>query len=375
MSEPFDDPANILEQEDARIEIYIRFNDDMEKDYCFSVGLNDDFSSLLKIFSTLQLSLRPSIFYKQTPIGFKVSHDPGYLTETGGLLFTYEAASNTKDVELTDKVSDKCWPGQLIIPVWEPDYATKYSVFLGCLAWLYTDLPDYYSPTPGICLTNQISRILAWGITNFTDFQNLSEDILKETQINQSGYWAQIGFFTLHLVKILLILVVFWTGIYNPYSVNPIKSARIPKIDASRKQELIDIGWTGAHRATLDEFKEFYREYKIKELGGIVKASRAGAFEKLRNPGVMLGEGEGFQSDLKDVSKLEDLKDSKLFTLNYEYFLELGSHFEDQLIQSSNPNKDIKDFRRYGPLVVKSKVIKEIYENRKAQEKEDSKKK
>lgn len=375
MAEPFDDPANILEQEDALIEIYIRFNDDIEKDYCFSVGLNDDFASLLKIFDTLKLSLRPSIFYKQTPIGFKVSNDPGYLTENGGMLFSYDAMKTTKDVELTDKVSDKCWPGQLIIPVWETDTKTKYGLVFALLAWLYTDLPDAHSPTPGICLTNQVSRTLAWVITTFTEYNNIADDILKETEINQTSYWVQWAFFSLHVVKILFVFLAAWTGMYNPYSLNPAKAAKVPKIDASKKQDLIDIGWTGARRATLDEYKEFYREYKIKQAGGIVQASRAGLFEKLKNPGVLLGEGEGFQSDMKDVSKLEDLKDSKLFTLNYEYFLEVGSQFEDQLIKSENPNKDIKDFRKYGPLEVESKIIKEIYANRKAREEEDSKKK
>ncbi|KAH3674702.1 hypothetical protein WICMUC_003118 [Wickerhamomyces mucosus] len=368
-------PKQDDELNDARIEIYVRMNDDHEKDYCFSVGIDDDFHSLLKIFDTLTLSLRPSIFYKQKPIGFKISNDPGYLTENGGLLFTSKSSDNSKPVKLSDKISEHCWPGHLVLPVWKEDNFKFYNFSLILLLWLYTDLPDTWSPTPGICLTNQVSKILSIIIENVFNNSKLAADIYAETIPYSTGLTAQYVFFSVHILKIIFIFLFAWTGLYNPYSINPLVNAKVPKLDESKKNDLIAVGWTGSRKATIDEFREFYREYRIKEVGGIVKASRAGLFETLGNPGITLSENEGFQSDLKNETRLTDLKSSNLFTLNYEFFEEIGVEFEKLLSGSStNPNQDIKNFRKYGPLK-SSKIIKDIYSHRKQVQLESAKEK
>jgi len=362
------DPADVFEAEDAVFEIFIRMNDENEKDYCFNVGINDTFESLFKVFDSLSISLRPNIFYLQKPIGFKVSDDPGYLTDNGGLLYNFKADKFTKKVKLTDKISDHCWPGQLVLPIWKEDSFVHYSIIAALLTWLYTDLPDFISPTPAICLTSQVSRLLAYGATMF-DYNELAADLLKETAPNHNSIGAQCCFFAIHIVKIIMIYLFFYTGIFNPYSLNPIKMhylTKHDKIDENKKMELVKLGWTGTRKATIEEYREFYREYKIKEAGGLVKANKQGLFPKLRNPGVELKFGEGFQSDLKNQSTLKDLEaDPTKFILNYEWFALIGENYEEYLAnEATDKSQAVKNFRRYGPLVSNERIQK-IVEGRK----------
>lgn len=144
------------------------------------------------------------------------------------------------------------------------------------------------------------------------------------------------------------------------------KIASNDKLDEKKKLELISLGWTGTRKATLDEYKEFYREYKIKEVGGIVKASKMGLFEKLKEPGVNLKFGEGFQSDLSNKTTLKDLEaNPEKFILNFDWFALVGENYENYLAtESTDKAQDVKNFRRYGPLVASDR-IKKIVEGRK----------
>lgn len=364
MSFESNDPADVIDAQDARLEIYIRMNDDPDKDYCFSVGINDEFSSLINIFQVLKLSLRPSIFYKQIPKSFKVSSDPGLLTDNGGLLFSDYAAKSTFEVKLTDKISDFAWPGQLILPVWEKDTLKQTSVVLFLLFWLYTDLPDYYSPTPGICLTNQVSKLVSLVLKQF-GVNDVADNILKEIEPNQATYAVQIIFFVIHLIKITFIYLSLWSGLFNPYSLNPYKIHTVnktEKLNDKKRDELISIGWTGSRRANIDEYREYFKECEIKRAGGIVKASKLGLFEKLKSPAIKLGKGEGFDSDLKSTKTVKDLEaDPSKFFLTYDYFGEIGEVFENYLTnESTNVNQDIKNFRKYGPITSNDRIKKII---------------
>ena len=60
---------------------------------------------------------------------------------------------------------------------------------------------------------------------------------------------------------------------------------RSVKLDVT-KEELVKLGWTGTRKATIDEYKEYYREFKINQHGGMIQAHRAGLFNTLRNLGV-----------------------------------------------------------------------------------------
>lgn len=356
---------DVIEVEDTGyVETYIRFNDDLEKDYCFQVKTSDSFKDLFKIFKTLPIALRPNLFYNSLPLGFYVSTAPGYLTEDGGLLFSYETSEERfkKKVRNSDKVSDHIWPGQLLIPIWEFNYFGFYSFLTLLLVWLYTDLPDFISPTPGICLTNQVSKILS-SVADYFGQQGLSKALFDD--IHESSIMAQCFFFVFHIVKLGIIFLFIHTGAFNPIQL--FKLHRAPVQAAVTKEQLLDIGWTGTRRACPDEYKDFYRDYKIKEHGGMIPAHQAGVFDKLKNLGVFLGLGEGFNTPLDNKSTIKDLlnEENEKFTLNYQYFAQLGEFFQTYTNEhESNLIEAIKQFRRYG-ILHSNDTIAKIVKNRK----------
>lgn len=348
---------------DSALEIYVRFNDDMEKDYCFQITSKTEFRDLLKIFDTLPIALRPNVFYNPKPIGFLVSTAPGYLTDDGALLFSYEVdrPQYKKKVGLNDRIAKFCWPGQLVLPVWELNTFTYYSFISFLVAWLYTDLPDFILPTPGLCLTNQLSKLAAIGL-NYFEYHSVADMVLRDIQVPAS-VGAQCVFFVFHILKSLAIYFVLYTGLINPNRM--FRFSAPTKLEVT-KEALIELGWTGSKRVNADEYKDYYREFKIKEFGGMVPAHQAGLFTKLKTLGTFLGDGEGFNTPVSATNKIKDLTGDK-FVLSYDYFVMLGEYFEkyiegkdvDQL------NEAIKQFRRSG-LLHSSPEIAKIVEERKA---------
>lgn len=338
MDEFFVDP-------ESPFEVYIRMNGDAEKDYCFTVTAGSTFEDLFKIFDVLPLLLRPSIFYHPRPVGFQVSVDPGFLTREGLLLFHGTAAEpeHLVTVQLTDAIHTKCWPGQLIVPVWEHNSFNDYLVIAFLAAWLYTDLPDAILPTPGQCLTNQVGR-LALVVVRYFD-ETMAQEMLDESNTLATG-WLQYAFFAIHLVKCLLLYFLLYAGVFNPYRflfLGRLVQTRTVK-DLTR-DELVAIGWTGLRRAILNEYREYYREYYIKLHGGIIPASKAGLFKQLTSMGVVLGKGEGFDTPID--AKPEDA-DPRKFVLSFDYLAKVGDEFEKQLDAGDNEAEQVKEFRRYG---------------------------
>lgn len=360
------------ESEVAFLDIYIRFNNDMEKDYCFQVKTTTVFKDLYKIFKTLPLSLRPSVFYHAEPIGFRKSTSPGYLTEDGNIVFDDDSQDQYAPVSDNDLINEKVWPGQLILPVWQFNEFGFYSFITFLLVWLYTDLPDFISPTPGLCLTNQMTKLLCWAAVQFGK-QELADIIIKDLY-DPVSVGAQIAFFVFHVVKIFFIFGIFYTGIFNPIKVFRWKPKSV-KLDVTR-EELIKLGWTGTRKATIDEYKEYYREFKINQYGGMIQAHRAGLFETLKHLGVQLESGEGYNTPMTEENKMrkmsEIVKESKepdfKVRLSYEYFAELGYVFamnaEDK--EGSELTELIKQYRRYG-LLVSDARIKLVVKGRKGE--------
>lgn len=347
----------------AALEVYLRFNDDLEKDYCFQVSTKTKFRDLLKVFDTLPISLRPNVFYDPKPVGFYVSTAPGYLTEDGALLFSYETdkPKYRAKVTLEDTIAKHCWPGQLVIPQWEFNTFGFYLFVTFLLVWLYTDLPDFILPTPGICLTNQMSKVAAFVALRF-GYDKIAELVLSDVQ-EPVNVGAQCVFFVFHLVKVLVLYFVVWLGMFNPIKVFRFRFFGKQKVVT--RDMLVELGWTGSKRANPDEYKEFYRTYKIKQHGGMVPAHQAGLFTKLKNLGVFLGDGEGFNTPVSTALKISDISETK-FVLSYGYFVELGEFFE--LFIKDKPveevNEAIKQFRRYG-LLETSEAIEKLVESRK----------
>lgn len=345
----------------SSLEVYLRFNDDIEKDYCLQIDSSTTFRDLLKVFRTLPISLRPSIFYDIVPKGFVVSTAPGYLTEDGSLLFSYDTGKKEyrKKVSLNSTVASECWPGQLILPVWEFNYFLFYSFILLLAAWLYTDLPDFISPTPGICLTNQMTRFLAKAAIRF-DYGKIAETLLADID-SPVGVVGQCLFFVFHIIKCVAVFFVVYGGV-----INPTRLIRIGKLPEVTKETLIELGWTGSKRATIDEYKEEYRDYKIKEYGGMVPAHQAGLFNKLKNLGVHLGDGEGFNTPVGKSDKDVLTEDGKL-PMSYKFLVKQAEFFEQHVAGFDTPkmNEAIKQFRRFG-ILHSGGELAEIVQARKA---------
>lgn len=345
----------------ASLEVYLRFNDDMEKDYCLQIASTTTFRDFLKVFKTLPIALRPSIFYDPIPKGFIVSTAPGYLTEDGSLLFSYDTKNKEyqRKVSLDSLVAKECWPGQLVLPVWEFNYFFFYSFILVLAVWLYTDLPDFISPTPGICVTNQMTQFMAKIAAKF-GYGAVADALIKDIQA-PVGIPGQCMFFVFHIIKIAALFTVIYAGVFNPS-----RTFRFAKVPEVTKETLLELGWTGSKRATIDEYKEEYRDYKIKEYGGMVPAHQAGLFTKLKNLGVELGPGEGFNTPVGRSDKKEVVIDGKL-PMSYKLLVKQAEFFEQYVadFDGAKMNDAIKQFRRFG-LLHSGGAIAEIVEARKA---------
>ncbi|EGW34633.1 uncharacterized protein SPAPADRAFT_57684 [Spathaspora passalidarum NRRL Y-27907] len=341
------------------VDIYLRFNDDMEKDYCFQVKTTTTFKDLYKIFDTLPIALRPSVFYHARPIGFKKSISPGYVTEDGNFLFDYESQKQTERItDLNASINEHVWPGQLIIPEWEFNDFGFYAFLSFLLSWLYTDLPDFISPTPGICLTNQVTRLFAVLAVYFKQ-DKIAALLLEDSA--EVGITGQIIFFVFHIMKILMIFGLLYTGAFNPIKVFKLPGTSIPSPKDLTKEQLLELGWTGTRKATIDEYKDYYRDYKIAEHGGMIQAHRAGLFDTMKHLGCELEEGEGYNTPLtrENMTRtleqlLQEAKQPNFkLRLTYDYFAELGIVFAQNVESKSSSElpEFIKQYRRYGLLL------------------------
>lgn len=251
--------------EEPTFDVYMRFNGDEERDYCFQVHLNTKFGDLMEIFKVLPLNLSPSIFYDRLPIGFQLSTTPGILTREGGLLFGDDADKKQylKRMNNDDVISEHAWPGQLIIPLFSKKKYLQYGVIVGLIVWLYTDLPDYISPTPGHSLTTMGVKGISYLLRRIN--QDQMADNFVESMLEPVPEVMQWVFFAFHIVKDLIIYFVLWVGGFNPYSFTK-KPAPIDRDD------LLRIGWTSAKKAPVFDFSKEYRQYKVKQVGGTLKA-------------------------------------------------------------------------------------------------------
>ncbi|ANZ76129.1 BA75_02842T0 [Komagataella pastoris] len=392
MSTEDEDIINNLEETEVEglVEIFIRMNDEEDKDYCFQVSTNSTFKDLLKIFDRLPLTLAPTCFQNLRPVGFQVSTSPGFLTASGGLLFD-DDATNKKylvNVALSDKIGDKVWPGQLIVPKWEFNptaFLVIQSIFL---LWLYTDLPDFISPTPGISLTSQALKAGAYiaRLLHYNDFA----DLLLNELLTEESKFTQTLFFVFHVAKIAFLELLLYFGFYRPYTFD-LFHIFTPAPAPIDKETLKKIGWTGARKVSVQDYKSRYRDHQTKKVGSLLKAKELGLFEKIIYGGVQLKDGEGWNTPLPtedDKGAKSNTLDKLLqangkFILNYDYIAHIGEFWEtnelDVLLAKKDQceneeelrqldqqlNKAARDFRSYGPLECSEKVTK-IVDNRMA---------
>ncbi|KAG5361183.1 Glucose-signaling factor 2 [Yarrowia sp. C11] len=294
-----EDAGNVAPEEQVQ-DIYIRFNEDNEKDYAFTVRASQKVSTLYRIFEVLPLSLRPSVFYEHQPTGFAISRQPGFLT-TGGALLLHERAHEEQWIEAVsddDRIGEIAWDSQLFVPIWKENKLRKYTIAFLFLLWLYTDLPDMVSPTPGYQLTTQLVRV-SYYLGDLLGVKFPEDDGSLDAPV-----WAW-GFFVFHILKCLTLYLVLWSGTMNPLSLNPFK-ARKMGAEGTRNlnQEVLQsIGWTGARRVADDVWRKEYREWVISSSGGIIAANDKGKLKELKEAGVWLEAGEGFSVKKQGYSK------------------------------------------------------------------------
>lgn len=303
------------------------------------------------------MALCPSYLHHRIPSGFKVSTQPGFLTSEGALLYSRNATDehHLRAVDGSTPIHKAAWEGQLIVPVWR-SHQGRLLVFLSILmGWLYLDLPQYITPTPGISPSIIFLRLLDrfFGTT-----------VANETlEVNTSGKVSQWIFFALHFLKVVIIWSIISFGAINPISFNPMERRRQKPL---KEEELLSLGWTGARRVTPLEWREDNRTHQIASSGGIAVAFNNGVLQELGNAGVYLGHGEGWSTPLgnKVTTNEEDkvlLSDDYYQTL----FQGISAALHNPELSTEEKNALLKAFRRSGP-VDGPPSLQQIYKVRKS---------
>lgn len=336
-------------------DLYIRMNDDSDRDYCFNVDKKASVSQLMEIFETLPMPLSPSYFYNRLPEYFRLSNHPGFLTSEGALLFARDASLEkyTKVINQSKSFEEVAWEGQLFVPVWTLNYRRLLSVLSVLGLWLYSDLPQYMTPTPGISAGILLSKTL----DRFSSYNYSASD--------PGTHLTQWFFFILHLLKVAVIFFVLYIGILNPISLNPLTVKEFNKHHEINPEKLLSVGWTGAHRTTPRDWRAMNSKAQIDKLGGVGAALNQGILGDLRFAGVYLGPGEGWDTPLNNT-KLE--ADGSKFYLTPEYyavyFKEISEKLHSSDVSDKEKNSLLKEFRSSGPVFGPA-ILQEAYKNRK----------
>ncbi|TID13599.1 hypothetical protein CANINC_004861 [Pichia inconspicua] len=333
----------LLNLTDDSFDIYIRMKYSADSDFCFQVTSSTSFRDLFKIFKTVPIVLSPSIFYDQIPIGFAISQHPGYLSRTGAIIFDTNAHDQKylKNVDLDAKLKDNVLPGQLIVPHFQERTFLKYSIISLLLVWLYTDLPDFISPTPGICLTNHATVFITYVLREWLNLpqqaQRFYDDIFEPV-----GIVGQCIYFIFHIVKIAMFYLILWAGMFNPYKFSLVRQ----KLDSLTKDDLIEIGWTSAVKAQKLQYQDEYRKFLIAQHGSIMNIFKAGKLGYIKECVIELKNGEGYASSLPQTDDIE-----VPFKLTFDLLMKERAYFNRRL-QSLEPSKifeEIKKYRTFGP--------------------------
>lgn len=307
------------------------------------------------------MALTPSVFYRRVPVGFKVSRQPGFLTSEGALLFPTTAADARflRVMDMNALIKDSVWEGQLIVPVWGSHEGHLLGIWSFLLIWLYLDLPQYITPTPGISPTILVMRLVNL-ISNSS--QLIAEVAAPVEERGWNGMVSQWIFFALHVFKILVIWMIMYLGAINTISLNPLKLFSTRKLG---QQDLVNIGWTGARRITPLEWREENRNAQIEAAGGLGAAFNSGLLERLPTAGVYLGYGEGWNTPLGNETFTNE---EGMFLLCPEYYKKLyqaiSVELHDKDVSDEKKNDLLKSFRRTGPVHGPQSLVDE-YEKRK----------
>lgn len=336
-----------LTLEDGFFDVYIRMKQSPEDDFCFEVNNKTTFRDLFDIFTTIPVVFSPSIFYDRIPIGFAFSYFPGVLTRTGSFIYDIEADNSkylTEVTNLDETVKSKCLPGQLIVPLFRKRRLLHLSVLAFLAAWLYTDLPDFISPTPGICLTNYMTDAICYLLTNVIDKPEQAQKFYNDVHEPVTAI-GQCFYFVFHIFKIALFYLILWAGLFNPYS------WKKPSLNLER-EDLIRLGWTGVKRVRKQGYQDEFRKLMLAKYGGIMNTYKNGKLSYISQCFVNLEEGEGYDSLKHPISLEGQNPSSPTFVLSRELLL------KERAFLSANLSKmpydkayaELKKYRQVGPL-------------------------
>lgn len=352
-------------------DVYIRMKASYDHDYCFQITTETTFRDLFKIFNILPINFSPSIFYDKIPVGFQISNYPGVLTRSGGILFGIEAdykqyLTNVKNLD--DKISDHCLPGQLILPIFPERTFLHYSVVSAILVWLYTDLPDSISPTPGICLTNKITDVIVYVLSDILGKPDRAQAFYNDIH-SPVGPVGETIYFVFHIFKVLLLYFILWAGLFNPYSF------RKPSLSNLNRENLLEIGWTGAKKLQRQSYQDSYRKLLVAKYGNIMNIYRAGKLSYIKEAFVVLKNGEGY-----DYKNLDSNPDAE-FKLTRDLLLSDNKFLYDTLakLPYNQAHEVLKLYRQVGTLdpspelakltAVKFSEIDKVIESKEAENK------
>lgn len=335
--------TRLLSFDPETFDIYLRMKKSSDHDFCFQVNSKTTFRDLFKIFEVVPIVFSPSIFYTQAPSTFSVSEHPGYISRTGAIVFDTQAHDTKylKPVDLDSKIKDHVLPGQLVVPKFEERTFLKLSIFTFFLVWLYTDLPDFISPTPGISLTNHATIFITYVLREYLDMPQQAAKFYDDI-FEPVGIPGQCIYFVFHIMKIAMFYFILWAGMFNPYKFTFVQQ----KLGSLSKENLLEIGWTSAMKASKTQYQDEYRKQLIAQYGSIMNLFRSGKLGYIKDCLFELKNGEGYatnhpQTDEIDVPlpftrellmKERAYMNTRLRSLNFETAFE-----------------ELKNYRKYGP--------------------------
>lgn len=347
------------------IDVYIRMEDNPEKDYCFHVPADKPVSFLFKIFDLIPAKMSPGYFYFDDAETFALSVHPGYFTSEGCLLFHERAAREEfqKPISNDALIGDVIAEGQLIIPQWRYHYRRWLVTVLVLSVWLYLDLPEFISPTPGTAPSIWIH----WLIKDYlpgTFGSVRTEGGLFESHI------MQCLFFLFHVIKVSLFYLFLWNGAWHPTTLSPFApyNLRSNKKPLPKPEDLSLIGWTGVRKTTPKDWIQKSLDYRKEISGGVVEAYKSGLLSKPIGYDLKPGEGWSVLVDktLNDVKVEKDLLDAEgKFVVSKEYFLEVAKPLSVYVRVNRDENdkaKKLREYREFGYLD-SSPTLKELFQD------------
>lgn len=341
--------APTLTLDDDTFDIYIRMKKSSENDFCFQVNNKTTFRDLLEIFKIVPMVFTPSLFYEKIPIGFTISNFPGILTRTGGILFESEADKKkylTKIKNLDEKIKDYCLNGQLIVPIFKERVFVHYSIITFFLIWLYTDLPDFISPTPGICLTNYITDLVVYILKNYLNKPQQAITFYNDIHA-PVGKIGQLIYFSFHIFKLIMFYFIIWAGLLNPYSFKK------PSLKNLHREDLLRIGWTGVRKSQKQGYQDAYRKKMMKQYGSILNIYNNGKLLYIRECLINLSIGEGYnQVNIIDKNSNNNDSNETKFILTKDLLLKERKFLNDNLskLPYDQAYEVLKQYRQSGPL-------------------------